>query len=132
MMIIIRLIKLLFLGDVVLWLLRRLLPLPRSRRNSCVAYFAMVCGQEEQNVRRREEELKGKGNVKTKKISLQWRAEPQALLLHVKVGPLNLPPSLRHPLQRIPQDHGHTRRKKRLGKLSSERNHGLRGTKISS
>lgn len=93
-MIIIRLIKLPFLEDVALWLLRSLLLPPRSRRNSCTAYFAMVCGKEEQNVRRREEELKGKGNVRTKRILLQWCAEPRLCYCMWKLDlPISLPAS---------------------------------------
>lgn len=76
-MVIIILIKLLFPGDVALWLPKSLLPQPRSGRNSCMACFAMVFGKAEQNVRRREQELKAKGNVKTNGILFQWHAGPR-------------------------------------------------------
>ena len=41
--------------------------------------FARVCGKEEQNVIRRKQELKGKGNLKQThtRIPSQWSAEPR-------------------------------------------------------
>lgn len=59
--------------------------------------FAMVCGKEQQNVIRRKQELKEKGNLKTRiRIPFQWYAEQGAQLeikwdeppIHVVSAPL--------------------------------------------
>lgn len=120
-MVIIILIKLLFSEDVALWFPKSLLRQPKSRQNSCLGCFATVCGEKQQNVIRRKQELKGKGNLKKNTNQDSFSSGLlsigcEALLEMKQDGPLS-PHSLRHPLETNPQACGHESHQKYLCKL---------------